>query len=337
LSTFSEPSRIRLCQSGTIEIESEREEKDLTLFEEGDEPDKRTKSVHNPWVLRCHREQLTKMHATASASKTSKRKFILLENLTSRFKYPCILDLKMGTRQHGDDASLAKQKSHEAKVALSTSGSLGVRICGMQVYQLSSGRFLCHNKYYGRSLTVDGFKQAFRRFLHNGQHVRLDVIPLLLDRLDKLYTVIEHLDTFRFYTSSLLVIYDGKETRDVTSWNGNQDAGRVVHDQIQGNGNDYLNDDFSECERSLKTRENLGAWGRPLDSCYTDITQTLSSSLPWERKTMCPIDVRMIDFAHSTHCELPSDRRLHEGPDEGYLFGLQNVIALLKTILQEEG
>ena len=59
--------------------------------------------------------------------------YILLENLTHKYQYPCVLDLKMGTRQYADDDSAAKQQRKKAKVATTTSSSLGVRINGMQV------------------------------------------------------------------------------------------------------------------------------------------------------------------------------------------------------------
>lgn len=59
--------------------------------------------------------------------------YLMMENITSSYRRPCVLDLKMGTRQHGDDASAEKRTKQIAKCAASTSATLGVRLCGMQV------------------------------------------------------------------------------------------------------------------------------------------------------------------------------------------------------------
>ena len=59
----------------------------------------------------------------------------ILENLTLRFRSPSVLDLKVGTRQHGDDAPPHKVVKHIHTCAISTSSSLGVRMGGMQVYK----------------------------------------------------------------------------------------------------------------------------------------------------------------------------------------------------------
>lgn len=65
--------------------------------------------------------------------------FILLENIVAGFRNPCVLDLKLGTRQHGDDAPSEKVTYQVNKCLNTTSAKLGVRLCGMKVILTSSG------------------------------------------------------------------------------------------------------------------------------------------------------------------------------------------------------
>ena len=72
-------------------------------------------------------------HSSGTSMATRQEHFILMEDLTGRLKRSCVLDLKMGTRQYGIDATAAKKKSQRKKCDRTTSRTLGVRICGMQV------------------------------------------------------------------------------------------------------------------------------------------------------------------------------------------------------------
>ncbi|ESP00626.1 hypothetical protein LOTGIDRAFT_112151 [Lottia gigantea] len=163
---------------------------------------------HSAWGLRCHKMLVSKWRKQGQTIS----KFILLENVASHFKQPCVLDLKMGTRQHGDDASEKKQREHTAKCLSSTSSKLGVRVCGMQVYQVDTETYISQDKYFGRSLDVDGFHDSIQQFLHNGHRVRLDLIQDIIAKLTKLKKVLKDQDSFRFYSCSLLIMYDGIES-----------------------------------------------------------------------------------------------------------------------------
>ncbi|VDK45619.1 unnamed protein product [Anisakis simplex] len=207
----------------------------------------------NAWARQCQSKVVQKLLKGYAW-------FVLLENVVAQYSRPCIIDLKMGTRQYGDDASAQKRASQTYKCRTSTSAQMGVRLVGMQLYKEETGTYFYVNKYDGRQMDCDAFRETLSEyFIKAGRHRTITS----LKKLDHLRKLLVDADGFRFFSSSLLIAYDAKCDNDVD------------------------------------------------DRC---------------------IDIRMIDFAHSTFNGFLDDQR-YSGPDDGYLLGIDSLITLLNTII----
>uniref|UniRef100_A0A0N4ZNM8 Kinase n=1 Tax=Parastrongyloides trichosuri TaxID=131310 RepID=A0A0N4ZNM8_PARTI len=160
----------------------------------------------NSWASQCQSKAIQKL----VESKNDKQ-FIFLEDIVSIYKKPCVVDLKMGTRQYGDHATAEKKASQTQKSESSTSGTLGVRIVGMQIWDKDEKKYLQVNKYEGREMTEYHFLETILHFFKRaGQERRRN----LFEKLTGLKKVLLDAEGFRFYSSSILIAFEGDDSSD---------------------------------------------------------------------------------------------------------------------------
>ena len=97
-------------------------------------------------------------------------------------------------------------------------------------------------------------------FIFDGIKYRIDVVKEIIQRLKRLRDVIRQLDTYRFFASSLLIVYESDPTVPLV------------------------------------------------------------------------VDVKIIDFENITHSGY-NDSIQYEGPDEGFLLGLESLISIFDSVL----
>ncbi|EPY49947.1 inositol polyphosphate kinase [Schizosaccharomyces cryophilus OY26] len=199
-----------------------------------------------------HEEQDVPKHSKEEDSSlhraTQIERYIVIEDLTSGMNRPCVLDVKMGTRQYGIMATEKKKASQTKKCAMTTSRVLGVRICGMQVWHSWFQSYTFEDKYVGRDIKAgEEFQLALMRFLgwteddEDNEHLLIHHIPAILRKLRHLEQIVRLLRGSRLYASSLLFIYDGEPSPN------NGSSSSLDHEGANSREIDIRIVDFANC------------------------------------------------------------------------------------------
>lgn len=244
----------------------------------------------------------------------------MLENLSHRFTKPNILDIKLGTILHDDDAPPEKAERMTNTAKNTTSFETGVRLTGFQVrspppssslnlkflksnlslsqvYDNTTGTAINTPKSYGKSIKRTDLPSGIARFFpcsHPAEGLpRSTLLPILQgikENVEEIRDAVKGVE-IRMVATSLLIMYEG----DV---------------EKAGEGVRYM--DMDEDEDVPEEKEE--------DDSDDDDEE--------EEGSKWPFVVKLIDFAHTKH--VPG-----QGPDEGFLKGVDTTLRLLEGRIKE--
>lgn len=165
----------------------------------------------SPWVLQMRLR--TRLSSSENPLRKPRRS-IALEDINRKFVLPCVMDCKLGTRHYDDDATAEKRRRHIEKANSTTSAKCGVRYTGMQSFKRSAatgtnGVFEFRDKYDGRKLKEADLIPEATWFFYDNFQVRVECVRLILERLCELRRYLLSQNHFYFYSSSLLLVYEG--------------------------------------------------------------------------------------------------------------------------------
>jgi len=234
----------------------------------------------------------------------------------------------MGTRQHGHDASPKKVATMTAKCKATTSGSMGFRLCGMKVYTTTTNTYAYRDKYFGRRIKPHEVKDAVEMFFHNGDCLQAHVIPLMLTQIYGLIGAIRHSQKYRFFSTSLLLIYEGdlkEEPRatvkliDFARTIGKEEAVEWIQRQrLQVSGEGSIQEESGGADPTT-----------PHDPAVQDMLAAASYGKEMEE---------LVSSIQGESQQIPRtaqerEERFWQGPDTGLLRGLQSIAEVLEQIM----
>ncbi len=195
-----------------------------------------------------------------------KMPFLILEDLTLKYRKPNILDLKIGIRHFPPICKFNKMLRKLKKSYLSTCKDFGVRIGGLQMYNNNNNTYSIMDKYKAMLLPKHKFIENIILFFTNCNPKYLNVF---LEKLNKIYNILKNEYRFRWFSCSILFVYEGYNMKNNNNNNNIKLDLKLIdftnfvvienyiqriknQNQSQKHENEYKNGYENDCDREMQ-------------------------------------------------------------------------------------
>ncbi|BDA44752.1 Inositol polyphosphate multikinase IPK2 [Coccomyxa sp. Obi] len=148
--------------------------------------------------------------------KAGGRMLLELEDVAQHYRRPSIIDIKVGYQTWYPNADPSYIQRCQIKDEQTTQATFGFKICGMQVYRACQRGYWRASKRWCKALQPEAVNKALLRFANNEAGLRpVDVYGGpngAFAQLQQLAAWFQLQRDFQFYSSSVLIIYEGDAT-----------------------------------------------------------------------------------------------------------------------------
>lgn len=142
-----------------------------------------------------------------------------LEDVARSYNHPAIIDIKIGKRTWYSGADDSYIQRCKVKDFTTTQEQLGFKICGMQVFRHRIGGYWRASKNWCKTITESTIDCALESFVHNENGLTpMDVFggtDGVIHQLSLLEDWFALQTEFHFFSSSLLILYEGNASCSV--------------------------------------------------------------------------------------------------------------------------
>ncbi len=147
---------------------------------------------------------------------TVMEEFLVLRDITEGFELPNVMDVKIGAKTWGPDAT-EKKIAQESSKYVGTKGPLGFSVLGMIIHNIdidnTGSEAKMYEKSFGKNLKTEDVHLVPEIFFDDIHDPPVELIEVVVDKMSRILEDFESQRKYKIFASSLLLSYDAAAVR----------------------------------------------------------------------------------------------------------------------------